>query len=98
MRPCDEDTVSARRLSSAASLTWRDADNLGRDGGWARCEFGGDYGFHIFNANQDVFGFEVGMNDSTFGVEVIKSEEDLFCDLFDNVGWDTSMLISLDET
>lgn len=52
----------------------------------------------IVDADEDVFGFEIGVDDSTLGVQVVQTEQDLFGDLLDDMLWDTSMLIALDQT
>lgn len=52
---------------------------------------------HIANFDQNVFGFEVGVDDATFPMQVIQAEQDLFGDLLHERHGDSSMIPSLDE-
>jgi hypothetical protein len=75
---------------------WHSNDSCGYSG-WARFEFGSYNGFYIVDTDQHVLRFEIGVNDATFSVDVIETEQHLLGDLFANVIWDTSMVISLDQ-
>ena len=53
---------------------------------------------HVANLDQDVFGFQIRMYDAALSVEIIQTQQDLFCYLLDQWHWDASVVPSLDQT
>lgn len=60
--------------------------------------------YHLFynllnvpDFNQDVFGFEIGVNDAALAVKIIEAEQDLFCDLLNKGHRDAPVIPPLDE-
>lgn len=53
--------------------------------------------FDISDLDQDILGFEIGMNNAAFAMEVVKAKQDLLCYLFDEVHGYASVVPSLDE-
>lgn len=78
-------------------MTGWNPNELGRDRRRARRELGGNDGLDVVNADKDVLGLEVGVDDVALLVEVVESEENLLGDLLDNVRGDAPMLVPLDE-
>lgn len=74
----------------------RNTDEFGRDGSGAACKFGLHDRFDIVDTDQDIFRFQIGMDDTAFTVEVIETEQNLFGDLFDDMLRNASVLIPLD--
>lgn len=53
--------------------------------------------FDVANFDQNIFGFEIGMDDATFTMQVIQPQQDLFGDLLHQGHGYSSMIPSLDE-
>lgn len=51
----------------------------------------------VTDFDQDVFGLEIGMDDTTFAVQVVEAEENLLCNLFDEGHRNTPMIPPLDQ-
>jgi len=58
---------------------------------------GGDGGLDVVDDDEDIFRFEVGMNDATTAMHVIEAEEDLLCDLTDEADGDAFVLMPPDQ-
>ena len=54
--------------------------------------------FDIPDFDQNIFGFEIGMDDATFAMEIIQSQQDLFGDLLHQGHGYPTMIPSLDQT
>lgn len=52
----------------------------------------------VSNLDENVFWFEVGVDDTAFSMEVVEAEQYLLCDLFDEGHGNTTMVPALDET
>jgi len=52
----------------------------------------------IFDADEDVFRLEVGVDDAAASMHVVQAEEDLLADLAHESDWDALGLMSFDET
>lgn len=52
---------------------------------------------NVANLDEDVFGFEVGMDDAAFAMEVVKAQEDLLGDLFDERHGNSTVVPLLDQ-
>jgi hypothetical protein len=53
--------------------------------------------FDVADFDEDVFGLEVSMNDAAFPMEVVKTEQNLLCDLLDEGHRDAAMVPALDQ-
>lgn len=52
----------------------------------------------ITNLDQDIFRFQISMNNATFPMHVIQTQEDLFCDLFDQRHGNAAVVPALNQT
>lgn len=98
MRARDKDRVGARGLRSSSRLRRRDANHLGRNGGGRGFEFGADDSLDVVDADKDVFGFQVGVDDSALAVDIVEAEEDLLGDLLADVIGHAAVVIPLDQS
>lgn len=53
---------------------------------------------HVANFDQDVLGLQIGMNDATLPVQIVKAEQDLFRDLLHQRHRNAPMIPFLDQT
>jgi hypothetical protein len=80
-----------------SALARRYTNELRRDGGRTGGEFGLDDRLDIVDADEHVFGFEIGVDDSALGVEVVKAQQNLLRNLLDDMLRDAPVLIPLDK-
>lgn len=52
---------------------------------------------NVTNFDQDVFGLEICVDNATFAMQVVETEKDLLCDLFDERHRNTPMIPPLDQ-
>lgn len=53
---------------------------------------------YITNLDENVLGFQIGVDNAALPVKVIETEQDLLRDLFDQRHWNASVVPALDET
>lgn len=78
-------------------MTGGNSNDLGGDGGGTCSEFCLYDRLDVVDADEDVLGFEIGVDDSALVVQVVESEQDLFGDLLDNMLGHTTMLVAFDQ-
>ena len=88
--------LAARDEGSSSSTTI--AIIISTDINFVLVDIGLDNVLDIANLNQDIFGLQVGVDDATFTVHVVETQQDLLGDLFYQGHGDASMIPSLDET
>ena len=75
----------------------RHADEFGRNGSRRRLELGTNDSLDVVDADENVLGLEIRVDDTALAVHVVEPEENLLGDLLADVLGDAAMVISLDQ-
>lgn len=67
-------------------------------GGVARFQLGANHALDVFDADKDVLGLQIGVDDAADPVHVIQTQQNLLRDLLDDRGRDALGLVPLDES